>query len=104
MKNNGFREKVYQLTRNIPKGRVVTYGLLAKMAGHPGAARAVGMFMRTNPDAPRTPCHRVVGFDGSLHGYSGIGGLATKKKMLTEEGVAFSDDKVNLEKSLWKPL
>lgn len=71
-----FKDTVYRLTRAIPKGKVATYGQLAKLAGRPNAARAIGAFMRTNPDAPRTPCHRVVASDGSLTGYSGEGGIA----------------------------
>jgi O-6-methylguanine DNA methyltransferase len=59
------------------------------------AARAVGALMRTNPDAPRTPCHRVVSADGSLTGYSAKGGIKKKKQMLIEEGVIFKNDKVD---------
>jgi O6-methylguanine-DNA--protein-cysteine methyltransferase len=55
--------------------------------------------MRTNPDAPRTPCHRVVAADGSLTGYSGIGGIKKKKAMLLSEGVKFKNSKVDLELS-----
>ncbi len=97
-----FFENVYAQLRKVPKGKVVTYGQLAKMAGSPKAARAVGMCMRNNPDAPRTPCHRVVASDGSLHGYSGGDGIPTKKNMLLEEGVVFKGDKVDLNKSQWK--
>jgi O-6-methylguanine DNA methyltransferase len=96
-----FKEKVYEILRTVPKGKVLTYGQLAKMAGSPGAARAVGMCMRTNPDAPRTPCHRVVASDGSLHGYSGGDGIPTKKKMLLAEGVIFKGEKVDLSESQW---
>ena len=60
-----FREKVYQITRQIPKGKVATYKQIAVLAGNPKAARAVGMCMRTNPDAPAVPCHRVVAADGA---------------------------------------
>ncbi len=94
-----FKDKVYEFTRQIPKGKVATYGQLAKLAGNPKASRAVGAFMRTNQDAPHTPCHRVVATDGSLTGYSGIGGIKTKKEMLIEEGVRFSGNKVNLNVS-----
>src|SRR3989344_360284 len=90
------KEKVYELTRQIPKGKVATYGQLAKLAGSPRAARAVGMFMKTNPDAPRTPCHRVVAFDGTLTGYSAGNGIETKKEMLTAEGVRFKGNRVDL--------
>jgi methylated-DNA-[protein]-cysteine S-methyltransferase len=96
-----FAQKVYQITRKIPKGKVATYGQIAKLAGKKKAARAVGALMRTNPDAPRTPCHRVLASDGSLTGYSGKGGLAQKRKLLKKEGVVFKGEKVNLEKSFW---
>lgn len=94
-----FRDKVYEILRTIPPGKVVTYGQLAAMAGRPNAARAVGMFMKNNPDAPRTPCHRVVAADGSMHGYSGQGGIETKRKMLASEGVAMKNGKAIVEKT-----
>jgi O-6-methylguanine DNA methyltransferase len=97
-----FRELVYQLAKDIPEGKVATYGQLARLAGHPKAARAVGVFMKTNPYAPLVPCHRVVASDGSLTGYSAGQGIVTKKEMLTREKVSFIKDKVNLQISLWK--
>jgi O-6-methylguanine DNA methyltransferase len=96
-----FRDKIYDFTRQIPKGKVATYGQLAKLAGNPKAARAIGAFMKTNPDAPHTPCHRVVASDGSLTGYSGVGGIKKKKEMLISEGVKFRKEKVDLSLSLW---
>lgn len=99
--NVSFKEKVYVLTRKIPKGKVATYSQLARLAGKPKAARAVGGFMRTNPDAPHIPCHRVVASDGKLTGYSMGKGISTKKEMLRREGVQFVGDKVNLTVSLW---
>ena len=101
-KMNGiFKKKVYKITRMIPKGFVATYGQIAKLCGNPKAARAVGVFMRINPDAPATPCHRVVSKKGKLTGYSGKGGISGKRKMLIEEGVYFNGDNVDLSKSLW---
>lgn len=98
-----FREKVYEATSRIPKGKVATYKQIAKLAGNPRAARAVGFFMKTNPNAPLVPCHRVVASDGKLTGYSGKGGIVSKKKMLIKEGVNFKADLVNLYLSHWKP-
>lgn len=99
-----FRDKVYDITKKIPRGKVATYGQLARLAGSPGAARAVGMCMKTNPNAPIVPCHRVVASDGSLTGYSAGKGISTKREMLLQEGVFFSGLKVNLDKSQWLVL
>lgn len=97
-----FFEHVYDLCRQIPRGKVATYGQLARLAGSLGAARAVGMCMKTNTDAPHTPCHRVVAADGSLTGYSAGEGLKTKKAMLEKEGVVFKKNKVDLSVSQWQ--
>lgn len=99
-----FKNKVYEITKNIPAGKVATYGQIAALAGSPKAARAVGNAMKTNPNAPTVPCHRVVASDGKLTGYSGVGGINQKKEMLIKEGVVFKGDKVNLKKSLWQNI
>lgn len=98
-----FKDDVYLLIRKIPVGKVATYGQVARLVGKPNAARAVGMCMRTNPDAPRTPCHRIVAADGSLTGYSAGNGVSTKKEMLLKENVFFIGEKVDLARSLWQP-
>lgn len=100
---NSFSDKVYEIAKRIPKGKVITYGQLAKLAGSHKAARAVGMAMKKNPDMTRIPCHRVVGREGNLTGYSGDGGISSKKEMLLGEGVFFKKDKVDLTRSLWNP-
>lgn len=99
---NNFKNKVYQLTQSIPKGKIATYGQLARLAGRPKAARAVGVFMKNNLDAPIVPCHRVVASNGKLTGYSARGGINKKKKILLDEGVSFKKDCVNLILSQWK--
>jgi len=71
----------------IPPGKVTTYGSIAKMLGI--TPRMVGKLLSLNDEAPIIPCHRVVGKDGSLVGYSGVGGLEFKKKLLMAEGVKF---------------
>lgn len=97
-----FREQVYSLARQIPKGKVATYGQLAKLANRPGAARAVGMFMRTNPFAPEVPCHRVVASTGALTGFFGKQRkLDAKRQLLEAEGVIFKGENVDLERCLW---
>lgn len=95
-----FADRVYEIVREIPKGKVSTYGQVAGLAGNTRAARAVGMLMAKNKDIPKTPCHRVVAKNGALHGYSGRGGISQKRKMLIAEGVFFNGNRVDLEKSL----
>lgn len=99
---NTFRQRVYMLASKIPRGKVATYGQLAIMAGSPGAARAVGLFMKENPDLKTVPCHRVVAADGKLTGYSN-GGISVKKQMLIDEGVDFKNDSVDLSTARWRP-
>lgn len=99
-----FKDRVYLVTADIPRGKVATYKQIATLAGNPRAARAVGYFMKTNPNAPVVPCHRVVSSKGDLTGYSGNGGINTKKKMLIMEGVKFNNSKIDLTKSLWKTV
>jgi methylated-DNA-protein-cysteine methyltransferase-like protein len=96
-----FTDKVYALAKQIPSGKVATYGQLAKLAGSPKAARAVGMCMKHNPDMNTIPCHRVVASDGKLTGYAYGDGIATKKELLLKEGVSFVNGKVDLRVSRW---
>ncbi len=97
-----FKDRVYHIAAQIPKGKVATYGQLARLAGNARASRAVGMFMKRNPFAPRVPCHRVVAFDGKLTGFTASGGIRRKEKMLRNEGVVFTGNRVNLDRSIWK--
>ncbi len=96
-----FREKVYFFAQKIPKGKVLTYGQLAKMAGNPKAARAIGMCMKSNTDTSLVPCHRIVASNGKLTGYA-FGGVSAKKRLLLSEGVSFIGDRVDLKKSLFR--
>lgn len=100
MKTN-FSQKVYEITSKIPAGKVATYGQLAKLAGSPRAARAVGMCMRNNTNRNIVPCHRVVASNGELTGYA-FGGVNEKRKLLLAEGVSFNKEKVDLKVSHWK--
>ena len=80
-----FYQKVWKACAAIPRGEVRTYGWVAQVIGHPKAARAVGQALAANPFAPKIPCHRVVGANGALTGYSGRGGLQRKKALLDKE-------------------
>lgn len=85
-KHPPFDQAVWKACAEIPKGEVRTYGWIARKLGKPGAARAVGAALGRNPFAPTVPCHRVVGADGRLTGYSGKGGVETKRRLLVKEG------------------
>ena len=81
-----FHKAVYQAAEGIPIGKVATYGELAKIVRSPGAARAVGNALAKNPIALIIPCHRIIGGDGKLGGFSAYGSLAAKVKLLELEG------------------
>ena len=83
-----FAEKVRAIVAKIPKGEILTYAQVARRAGEPRAARAVGSIMRANFD-PKIPCHRVVRSDGGLGGYN-RGGIKKKREILRAEGAMLS--------------
>ncbi len=79
-----FSEKVKTIVSKIPKGSLMTYGAVAKLAGSPGAGRAVGGIMAGNYD-PEVPCHRVIRSDGKIGAYN-RGGEKAKRALLIKEG------------------
>lgn len=81
-----FFKKVYQCARGIPFGATVSYGELAKIAGNPKAARAVGMAMRSNRTVLVVPCHRVIGANRKLVGFNSPQGTKMKASLLRHEG------------------
>ena len=81
-----FQQEVLQLVFAIPFAHTRTYVDIATQLGKPGAARAVGRANATNPMPIIIPCHRVLGADGTLHGYGGPGGVETKAWLLRHEG------------------
>ena len=87
-----FNRQVYAVARTIPPGATLCYGDIAARLGQPGAARAVGRAMGDNPCPIVIPCHRVLAADGSLHGFSSYGGIATKRRMLQIEGALAPDE------------
>jgi len=104
-----FELKVWCLLTQVPRGKVTTYGILAKAAGNERAARAVGSAMRKNPYSPKVPCHRAILASGKVGGFQGKESLESKEvqrklEMLKEEGVSFKDGKLTkkqLEKFLF---
>jgi len=101
MKITPFQECAYNLLKKVPKGKVTTYGALAKKLKT--SPRAVGNALRENPFAPGVPCHRVVRSDGSIGGFRGkTKGKAIKEKiaLLKKEGVEVDKNKVE-QKALY---
>ncbi len=94
LKVSAFAKKVYDATSMIPKGRVSTYGAIARAIERESASRAVGGILRRNPWQIRVPCHRVVRSDGSVGGYGGAEGGPRKIKLLAHEGVSVRDNRV----------
>src|ERR1700675_3469078 len=96
-----FTTRVLLITRRIPPGRVATYGDVARLAGRPRAARAVGNIMR-ECRRPDVPCHRVIAANGQLGGYGGREHL--KRSLLVAEGVVVSGKRIrNLDAVRWRP-
>ena len=82
-----FQKKVWNYLKTIRKGTVKSYKEVAIAINRPKSARAVANAVGKNPFSPKIPCHRVIRSDGSLGGYSGKGGVKTKKLLLKREGI-----------------
>ncbi|MFT4253115.1 MAG: methylated-DNA--[protein]-cysteine S-methyltransferase, partial [Caulobacter sp.] len=86
-----FNRRVYEIARAIRPGETSTYGQVAKAMGEPGAMRAVGKALGENPWPIVVPCHRVLGADGKMGGFSADGGAETKARLLTIERARVND-------------
>ena len=95
---DSFENRVYAAVREIPYGKVATYGQVAAMSGNGGAARAVGNALHRNPNPAVIPCHRVVNAQGRLAPNFAFGGDAEQQRRLEAEGVEVVDHHVNLKK------
>lgn len=96
-------EKIYEVVKAIPKGKVATYGLVAMLAGNPRLARVVGYALHVNPQPGVIPCHRVVTKNGEVSKAFAFGGENMQRQLLTEEGVEFLDDgRVDMQRFLWR--
>lgn len=89
-------KKVYSFIRQIPKGRVTTYGIVAKKCGTK-SPRLVGRILHKNPDPKNIPCHRVVNFRGALAENFAFGGEKAQRVKLENEGVKFIGNRVDLK-------
>lgn len=94
-------EDVYKLVAKIPKGRVTTYGIIARKLGRPNCARAIGAILRANKHPIVIPCHRVVKSNGEIGGYFGRRGIKDKIELLRSEGVHVEGRKILLRKYIF---
>ncbi len=100
-KKDNFREKVFDVVKEIPSGKVSTYGEIARILGKPRGAREVGWMLHSN-DRANVPCHRVVDRNGRLAPNFAFDGAKEQKRRLEAEGVKFKDEMhVDLPKSFW---
>ncbi|MCX7710197.1 MAG: MGMT family protein [Clostridia bacterium] len=99
-----FFDDVYRVVKQIPRGKVTTYGQIARILGQPTKSKIVGWALHSNPEPGVIPCHRVVNRRGELSGSFAFGGLEVQKKLLQDEGIIFDQSGIiDLEKYLWKP-
>ena len=96
-----FFDCVYEILKTVPKGKVTTYGDIAKIFGRPRSARAVGYALHVNPDLDNIPCYKVVNRFGGLSSAFAFGGINVQKILLEKDGVEVKDGFVDLEKYRW---
>lgn len=96
-------QKIYQVVLKIPKGKVATYGQVARLAGNSRWARVVGYALHVNPAFGIIPCHRVVNREGRVAPGFAFGGEGVQRAMLEDEGIVFeADGSIDLSKFGWK--
>lgn len=105
MASNGFFEKVYEVVKRVPYGRVTTYGAIANYLGAAGSARMVGWAMNACSDREEVPAHRVVNRNGMLTGKHHFKGVNLMQQLLENEGIVVIDNQIqNFKELLWSPL
>ena len=96
-------DKIYDVVKKIPKGKVCTYGCVAAMAGNPRWSRVVGYALHVNPEPGKIPCHRVVTRNGEVSKAFAFGGENMQRLLLAEEGIEFlGDGRVDLKRFIWQ--
>ena len=96
-----FAQSVYEYLKTVPRGKVVTYGMIAAAIGRPRASRQVGNALHRNPTPVVIPCHRVVNREGRLAPAFAFGGIGVQARLLEEEGVEVVDGYVDMAKYCW---
>ncbi len=105
MAEEGFFEKVYQVARQIPLGRVTSYGAIAKYLGTPKSARMVGWALNASKNDDSVPAHRVVNQKGLLSGKFHFKGTNLMKQLLENENIKIENNQiVNFENVFWDPF
>ena len=95
-------EKIYDVVRRSPEGKVATYGQIAAMAGNPRWSRVVGYALHVNPEPGVIPCHRVVDRLGRPSSAFAFGGVQVQLELLRQEGVeADGNGRIDLDKYQW---
>lgn len=98
-------EKIYEIVKKIPRGKVATYGQIAALAGNTKWSRAVGYALHANPDPDGIPCYRVVNRFGGLAPAFAFGGINVQADMLRADGIEVrADNTVDLDEYLWDGL
>ena len=96
------KQTVYEYLRQIPKGKVVTYGQIAEYLGDKNLARTVGNVLHLNPDGEKYPCYKVVNAKGALSEQYAFGGIESQRDKLEADGIQVDDKKVDLKRFQWK--
>ena len=100
-----FFQRVYAVVRQIPTGRVTSYGAIARYLGSAGGARTVGYAMNAAHSLPDVPAHRVVNRLGILTGKHHFGGITAMQQQLESEGICVEDDQIQeCARHLWDPV
>lgn len=103
-KNDNFFERVYEVARQIPYGKVTSYGAIAKVLGAARSARMVGWAMNASHDLEGVPAHRVVNRNGLLTGKHHFDGTNLMQQLLESEGIVVIDNQIiDFEKHFWTP-
>jgi methylated-DNA-protein-cysteine methyltransferase-like protein len=105
MSNNDFYLRVYEVVKQIPYGRITSYGAIAKVLGTPKSSRTVGYAMNASHNDPEVPAHRVVNRNGILTGKHHFPGTNLMQQLLENEGLIIEEDQIkNFKENYWDPM
>ncbi len=100
--STGTFQRIYDVVKQIPRGKVASYGQVARLAGNARWARVVGYALHANSDPEHIPCYRVVTRDGCVSKAFAFGGGNEQVRLLKEDGIEFKDGHVVMEKYQWE--